>query len=87
MALISQHSGQSVQLAHLVLAKFSHTTTSIEYNAPLSWNHLVGQGDLIAVFEKRQITAPGTTLVQEQTLLKVIRNREVLVWPGTGFPQ
>ncbi|KAL2012238.1 hypothetical protein VTN00DRAFT_4956 [Thermoascus crustaceus] len=78
MSMISHRPGQSVQLARLVLAKFSHTTTSIEYNAPLSWHHLVGQGDLVAVFEKRRVTAPETNHVHEQTLLKVIRNREVL---------
>lgn len=87
MSLISHHPGQSVQLARLVLAKFSHTTTSVEYNAPLSWHHLVGQGDLVAVFEKRRVTAPETNHVHEQTLLKVIRNREVLVRPCTGHSQ
>ncbi|KAL1998811.1 hypothetical protein VTN02DRAFT_5539 [Thermoascus thermophilus] len=75
---LTSHPGQSVELARLVLAKFSHTTTSVEYNAPLSWHHILGQGDLVAVFEKRRVTAPETNHVHEQALLKVIRNREVL---------
>ncbi|OQE06801.1 hypothetical protein PENVUL_c016G03278 [Penicillium vulpinum] len=40
------------QVLRLAIAKFSHTTTTIDHVGPLTWNHIPGSGDLACIFEK-----------------------------------
>ena len=71
----SQTSPDSTQLARLVLAKFSHTHSSINHNGPLNWNHLMGNGDLVGIFEKGSKNGPEIMKV----MLRVFQDEELLV--------
>lgn len=75
MHAISSKPSESSQIARLTLAKFSHTTTSINHSGPFSWTHIIGNGEIAAVFERLPILAPGAT----QTLLKVFQGYNLLV--------
>ncbi|OJJ45459.1 hypothetical protein ASPZODRAFT_69951 [Penicilliopsis zonata CBS 506.65] len=70
----SQRASNTQELARLLLAKFSHTTTPIEYNSPLSWTHIVGYGDIVAIFEKNQ--EPASAL--PKILLRIIKDQSIL---------
>lgn len=59
-----------------ILAKFSHATVSADYNAPINWIHLYGQGDLIAIFEKSTLSASH---IHEALQLKVHQHQKLLV--------
>ncbi|OJJ30468.1 hypothetical protein ASPWEDRAFT_748392 [Aspergillus wentii DTO 134E9] len=74
MYQFSQQPQESSQLARLPLAKFSHAATSISHSGPLSWSHIIGNGDIISVFEKR----PGATLSTARILLRVSRDCDIL---------
>lgn len=63
------------QLARLSLAKFSHTTASINHNGPLNWSHIIGNGDLIGILENH----PAFFSLPARVLLKVFRDYELLV--------
>lgn len=67
------------QLVRLVLAKFSHATVSADYNAPINWIHLHGQGDLIAIFEKSAATGLSAPHIYETLQLKVHQHQQLLV--------
>jgi tetrahydromethanopterin S-methyltransferase subunit H len=71
--------GHTVQLARLVLAKFSYTTTSTLHNVPLNWNHIIGQNDIIAVFEKYHAAVPGGSQSYQKIVLKIAQHSKVLV--------
>lgn len=75
MHSLSQRTQIPTQLSRLPLAKFSHTTTSINYRGPLTWSHLFSNGDIIVVFER----CPSTFSAGEKVLMKVSRDREMLV--------
>ncbi|KAL4804533.1 hypothetical protein BDV18DRAFT_162293 [Aspergillus unguis] len=49
-------------LARFQLAKFSYTSTSSSHRGPLHWNHVFGNGDLVAIFEKTPAYPPGRVL-------------------------
>ncbi|KAL3479916.1 hypothetical protein BJX99DRAFT_255076 [Aspergillus californicus] len=68
----SQQSLDPTTLARFQLAKFSYTTTSIDYRGPLTWNHIFGNGDITARFERRTISPSGPVV------FKVLRNDETL---------
>lgn len=74
MHAISSKSSESSQIARLTLAKFSHTTTSINHSGPFSWTHIIGNGEITAVFERFPMLASGAT----QTLLKVFQGYNLL---------
>ncbi|KAJ9293951.1 hypothetical protein DTO271G3_7327 [Paecilomyces variotii] len=81
MSIISyfpNNSEQPTQLARLVLAKFSYTTTSTLHNAPLNWNHIIGQNDIEAVFERYHASGPGAGRGLGETVLKVSQHTKVL---------
>lgn len=61
----------------LSLAKFSYTTTPIDYPGPLSWNHINGHGDLVSLFDK---VAPNES-TSSKLIMKVLRNDAILVRP------
>lgn len=82
MSIISyfpNNAEQPTQLARLVLAKFSYTTTSTLHNAPLNWNHIIGQNDIEAVFERYHASGPGAGQGLGKTVLKVSQHAKVLV--------
>lgn len=62
---------QPIELARLFLAKFSHTATSTGHRGPLNWNHLIGSGEIIGVFEK--------LTVSNNVSLKVFHNTDIIV--------
>lgn len=62
---------QYTQLACLSLAKFSHTTTSVSHRGPLHWNHIIGNGDIIGIFER--------FTVSDNVLLKVFQGNNMIV--------
>lgn len=65
------------QILRLTIAKFSHTTTAIDHNGPLTWNHVTGHGDLVCIFEKLQdATSTPARLIQ-----RVVRGDVILVPP------
>ncbi|KAL1882551.1 hypothetical protein Plec18167_002967 [Paecilomyces lecythidis] len=81
MSIIShfpKHSEHPTQLTRLVLAKFSYTTTSTLHNAPLNWNHIIGQNDIEAVFERYNPSGSGGSQGQGKTVLKVSQHARVL---------
>ncbi|KAJ9398051.1 hypothetical protein DTO282F9_4961 [Paecilomyces variotii] len=81
MSIISyfpNNAEQPTQLARLVLAKFSYTTTSTLHNAPLNWNHIIGQNDIEAVFERYHASGPGAGQGLGKTVLKVSQHAKVL---------
>ena len=63
------------QLARLSLAKFSHTTTSVNHKGRLNWSHIIGNGDLICILENH----PAFFSLPARVLLKVFRDYELLV--------
>ncbi|RAK97721.1 uncharacterized protein BO80DRAFT_481791 [Aspergillus ibericus CBS 121593] len=65
---LSQQPPDSTTLARLSLAKFSHTTTSLNHRGPLHWSHVMGNGDLVGIFERRTMT----NFTPDRILLKVI---------------
>lgn len=75
MYSVPQHPREPSQIARLVLAKFSHTTTSIDHSGPLSWTHITGHGDIVAVFERY----PALASASAGTWLKIFQNHEKLV--------
>ncbi|KAL5357457.1 hypothetical protein BJX96DRAFT_16419 [Aspergillus floccosus] len=70
---MSQHP-LCTQLGHLSLAKFSHTTTSLNHKGPFNWSHIPGDGNMIGIFE-RITTSPSTA---KCLLLKIAHNNHVL---------
>ncbi|KAE8328603.1 hypothetical protein BDV39DRAFT_65227 [Aspergillus sergii] len=70
----TQLSQEGTQLACLSLAKFSYTTTSIGHRAPFNWSHIIGNGDIICMFERHAIPAP----LYSRVLLKVMRDHDIL---------
>ncbi|PLB55480.1 hypothetical protein P170DRAFT_506072 [Aspergillus steynii IBT 23096] len=66
----SHQSEQHTKLASLSLAKFSHTTTSASHRGPLHWNHIIGNGDIVGVFER--FTVSGNVL------LKVFQDDQII---------
>ncbi|RAH57482.1 hypothetical protein BO85DRAFT_449464 [Aspergillus piperis CBS 112811] len=61
-------------LTRLSLAKFSHTTTSLTHRGPLNWSHIMGNGDMTAIFERRTMTS----FTPDRVLMKVLRVHESL---------
>ncbi|PYI11305.1 hypothetical protein BO78DRAFT_413783 [Aspergillus sclerotiicarbonarius CBS 121057] len=74
---LSQEPPDSTTLARLSLAKFSHTTTSLNHRGPLHWSHVMGNGDLIGVLERRAMTS----FTPDRILLKVLGVHGNLVIP------
>jgi hypothetical protein len=72
---LPQQPQEATTLACLPLAKFSHTTTSINHRGPLNWSHVFGNGDIIGIFERVSMTAP----LPSRVLLKILRDRDILV--------
>ncbi|KAJ5835734.1 hypothetical protein N7447_001760 [Penicillium robsamsonii] len=62
------------QFLRLAIAKFSHTTTTIDHAGPLTWNHIPGNGDLACIFEKFL----GSGLVPSKMIQKVVRGDGIL---------
>ncbi|GAD97527.1 predicted protein [Paecilomyces variotii No. 5] len=71
-------SEQPTQLTRLLLAKFSYTTTSTLHNAPLNWNHIIGQNDIEAIFERYHGSGSGGSQGHGKTVLKVSQHARVL---------
>ncbi|OOF99069.1 hypothetical protein ASPCADRAFT_42655 [Aspergillus carbonarius ITEM 5010] len=71
---LSQQPPDCTTLARLSLAKFSHTTTSLNHRGPLHWSHVMGNGNLIGIFEKRTLTS----FTPDRVLLKVLSVHETL---------
>lgn len=69
------HQPIASQIARLPLAKFSHTTTSINHGGPLGWNHINGRGSLMCVFD-RFTAGPAQP---PRLILRVTNNRGILV--------
>lgn len=63
------------QVARLPLAKFSHTTTSIDHSGPLSWIHVNGHGDLVCLLDKFS----GSPSTPSRLILRVVNNHGILV--------
>jgi hypothetical protein len=63
------------QVLRLAIAKFSHTTTTIDHVGPLTWNHVPGNGDLACIFEK--FLDSGS--VPSRMIQKVVRGGGILV--------
>lgn len=72
--IMSQHP-LCTQLGCLPLAKFSHTTTSINHKGPFTWSHIPGDGNMIGIFE-RIFTSSSTAT---RLLLRIAHNNHVLV--------
>ncbi|KAJ5776390.1 uncharacterized protein N7511_001401 [Penicillium nucicola] len=64
----------SPQIIRLAIAKFSHTTTTIDHIGPLTWNHVSGNGDLVCVFEK----LPSSASASIGLIQRVIRGNVIL---------
>ncbi|OQD74019.1 hypothetical protein PENDEC_c012G06772 [Penicillium decumbens] len=62
------------QVARLPLAKFSHTTTSIDHSGPLSWIHVNGHGDLVCQLERFS----GSSSTPSRLMLRVMNNHGIL---------
>lgn len=62
------------RIATLSLAKYSHTTTGIHHSDPSNWVHILGNGEIWAVFQ-RYVEHPAA-----HTWLKIFQNQNVLVW-------
>ncbi|KAJ5105624.1 hypothetical protein NUU61_002971 [Penicillium alfredii] len=62
------------QTTRLALAKFSHTTTTIDHVGPLTWSHINGNGDIICIFEQ----SPGTVSRPAELVLRVIQNSGIV---------
>ncbi|KAJ6188496.1 hypothetical protein N7519_003404 [Penicillium mononematosum] len=62
------------QVLRLAIAKFSHTTTTIDHVGPLTWNHVPGNGDLACIFEK--FLDSGS--VPSRMIQKVVRGDGIL---------
>ncbi|KAJ5237424.1 hypothetical protein N7489_007515 [Penicillium chrysogenum] len=62
------------QVLRLAIAKFSHTTTTIDHVGPLTWNHVPGNGDLACIFEK--FLDSGS--VPSRMIQKVVRGGGIL---------
>ncbi|KAJ5928868.1 hypothetical protein N7466_007824 [Penicillium verhagenii] len=62
------------QTTRLPLTKFSHTTTTINHSAPLSWTHVNSDGDLTCILEQ----VPGEFSVPPRLVLRVARNDGIL---------
>lgn len=75
MQSLTPQTPDSTVLTRLSLAKFSHTTTSLTHRGPLNWSHIMGNGDLTAIFEKRTMTS----FTPDRVLLKVLRVHDSLV--------
>lgn len=63
------------QVARLPLAKFSHTTTSIDHSGPLSWIHINGHGGLVCLLDKFS----GSPSTPSRLILRVLNNHGILV--------
>lgn len=63
------------QVARLSLAKFSHTTTSIDHSGPLSWIHVNGRGDLVCLLDKFS----GSPSTPSRLILRVLNIHGILV--------
>ncbi|KAE8419112.1 hypothetical protein BDV36DRAFT_252548 [Aspergillus pseudocaelatus] len=70
----TQRSQEGTQLACLSLAKFSYTTTSISHRGPFNWSHIIGNGDIVCIFERHAMPAP----LYSRVLLKVMRDHDIL---------
>ncbi|EEP76345.1 predicted protein [Uncinocarpus reesii 1704] len=68
----------SCPLALLVL-KFSYVTTTVGRTSPLSWTHIAGGTDLLAVFDRVRVQENASSWTAESKLtLKVLRGTDVL---------
>lgn len=74
----TQRSQEGIQLACLSLAKYSYTTTSMSHRGPFNWSHIIGNGDIICIFERHAIPSP----LYSRVLLKVMRDHDILVRIG-----
>jgi len=63
------------QVVRLSLAKFSHTTTSIDHSGPLSWIHVNGRGDLVCLLDKFS----GSPSTPSRLILRVLNIHGILV--------
>ncbi|KAJ5923296.1 hypothetical protein N7454_008541 [Penicillium verhagenii] len=63
------------QTTRLPLTKFSHTTTTINHSAPLSWTHVNSDGDLTCILEQ----VAGECSVPPRLVLRVARNDGILI--------
>ncbi|PYH89159.1 hypothetical protein BO71DRAFT_444767 [Aspergillus ellipticus CBS 707.79] len=70
----SQQPAEPNPLARLSLAKFSHTTNSINHRGPLNWCHIMGNGDLTVILERSTMTS----FTPDRLLLKILRVHEIL---------
>ncbi|KAJ6127093.1 hypothetical protein N7523_002705 [Penicillium sp. IBT 18751x] len=73
MSLAPQHQIAS-QVARLPLAKFSHTTTSIDHSGPLSWIHVNGTEGLVCLLDKFS----GGPSTPSRLILRVVNNQGIL---------
>ncbi|KAJ5720856.1 uncharacterized protein N7483_008790 [Penicillium malachiteum] len=62
------------QITRLPLAKFSHTTTTIDHGGLLSWNHINSTGDLTCILEL--LAGGGATL--PRLVIRIARNDGIL---------
>ncbi|PYH45060.1 uncharacterized protein BP01DRAFT_277779, partial [Aspergillus saccharolyticus JOP 1030-1] len=65
---------QGTSLARLSLAKFSHVTTTMNHRGPLNWGHIIGNNDLIAIFERSHVTGS----MSDGLILKILRFRDII---------
>lgn len=64
------------QITRLSLAKFSHTTTTIDHTGPLLWNHVNNtNGDLACILELFM----GSPSTPARLIIRVARNDGILV--------
>ncbi|KAL4895240.1 hypothetical protein BDV59DRAFT_200478 [Aspergillus ambiguus] len=74
MSEFPQPPDHRTQLAQLSLAKFSHTTTSLNHKGPFNWSHLFSNGDILVIFERLSNSLSTTT----RLLLRVTHNHDIL---------
>ncbi|KAI1960656.1 hypothetical protein LOZ58_003729 [Ophidiomyces ophidiicola] len=69
---------QSVFPLALPILKFSYVTTTAGRTSPLSWTHISGGSDLVALFDQASIPDGDSTWIRESRVLKVLRGRDIL---------